>query len=198
MFMRVVRAVLCIALACGLTALSPNLLQRLLGDGNAQWLSERFSTVLREKNELIVYEIEITGQETVTQDAWLIGTVQKVEIPYTFHLRYAVDLSNASVLTKDDGVEVRLPLPQAKYPELIVDEDKVRKKDWLYPLTTERYAEIIHQLEEKLIDEYRIHTQYLDNAWNIAVSNLTSMFDSITQKSILPIECPITIVSFNE
>ena len=198
MFKRIIRTVLCIALAGGLIALSPNLMQRLFGDGNAEWLSERFSTVLREKNELVVYEIEITGQETVTQDAWLIGTVQKVEIPYTFSLRYVIDLSLASVEAKEDGVEVHLPRPQAKYPQLVVDEEKVRKKDWLYPLTTERYAEMLHELEKKLISEYKVHPEYIESAWNIAVSNLTSMFDSVAEKSVLPLECSITVLPLND
>lgn len=198
MFKRIVRTVLCIALASGLLALSPSLVQRLFGKGNAEWLSERFSTVLREKNELVVYEIEITGQETITQDAWLIGTVQKVEIPYTFRLRYAVDLSSAFVEAKEDSVVVHLPRPQAKYPQLIVDEEKVRKKDWLYPLTTERYAEIIHELEEKLIAEYQVHPEYNDNSWDIAVSNLTSMFDSVAEKNILPLDCSITFIPLVE
>lgn len=65
--------------------------------GNTQWISERFSETLREKNELVVYEVEITGQETVSQDAWLLGTVQKVEMPYTFQMSFTVDLSQAVV-----------------------------------------------------------------------------------------------------
>ena len=54
----------------------PDLYARVFGGGRVQWISERFSETLKEKNHLVVYEVETTGQETVTQDAWLFGTVQ--------------------------------------------------------------------------------------------------------------------------
>mgnify|MGYP006994494026 CR=1 FL=1 len=75
----------------------PALYARIFGGGNVQWISERFSETLKEKNHLVVYEVETTGQETVTQDAWLFGTVQKVVVPYTFQMSYTVDLSRAAV-----------------------------------------------------------------------------------------------------
>ena len=59
----------------------PSLYARIFGGGNVQWISERFSETLKEKNHLVVYEVETTGQETVTQDAWILGTVQKVIVP---------------------------------------------------------------------------------------------------------------------
>ena len=84
----------------------PNLYMRLFGSGNAQWVSERFSETLKEKNELVVYEVETTGQETVTQDAWVLGTVQKVVMPYTFRMSYTVDLSIATVTANGSVIEV--------------------------------------------------------------------------------------------
>ncbi len=152
----------------------------LFGAGHINWISERFSETLREKNELIVYEVEITGQETVTQDAWLIGTVQKVVLPYTFSVDFTVDLSKAVVTVQDGAVEVRIPSPVCAHPKLIIDEDGIRKVDWLYPLTPERYAEITSELETRFFTEASKNTPYLDAAWNTAVHQLEQLFQSVT------------------
>ena len=111
--------VVCLALAVALVRVGPYVYERFFGGADTQWISEQFSQTLHEKNELVVYEVEVTGQETVTQDAWLLGTVQKVEMPYTFRMSFTVDLSLAVVSALDDGVEVRVPPPVAAYPKLI-------------------------------------------------------------------------------
>lgn len=119
----------------------PSLYARIFGGGNVQWISERFSETLKEKNHLVVYEVETTGQETVTQDAWILGTVQKVVVPYTFQMSYTVDLSHAAVSAEGTEIQVRVPAPVPGYQKLTVNEEEVQKVDWLYPLTPERYAE---------------------------------------------------------
>ena len=106
---RLIGVAACIVVALVLVRFGPTLWVRIFGGGNTQWISERFSETLREKNELVVYEVEITGQETVSQDAWLLGTVQKVEMPYTFQMSFTVDLSQAVVSAGEGLVEVRLP-----------------------------------------------------------------------------------------
>lgn len=186
--------VLCVVLAILLVQFVPNLYIRLFGAGNARWISERFSETLREKNELVVYEVETTGQETVAQDAWLLGTVQKVEMPYRFTMSYTVDLSQAQVSVKDNMIELRIPSPKPGYQKLSVEEERVRKVDWLYPLTPERYSQIKLELEEKLFHEYSTSDEYKTNAWNVAVHNLEGLFQSVAQESILGIPCEIEII----
>ena len=53
----------CIVVALVLVRFGPTLWVRIFGGGNTQWISERFSETLREKNELVVYEVEITGRK---------------------------------------------------------------------------------------------------------------------------------------
>ena len=152
-FKRLIGFAVCIVVALALVRFGPTLWQRVFGV-DTQWISERFSETLREKNELVVYEVEVTGQETVSQDAWLLGTVQKVEMPYTFQMSFTVNLSQAVVSALDGAVEVRLPMPSPAYPKLTVNEDEVKKSDWLYPLTPERYAQIKQETEGRLFTEY--------------------------------------------
>ena len=128
---RLIGVAACIVVALVLVRFGPTLWVRIFGGGNTQWISERFSETLREKNELVVYEVEITGQETVSQDAWLLGTVQKVEMPYTFQMSFTVDLSQAVVSAGEGLVEVRLPSPSPAYPRLTVQENEVKKSGFI-------------------------------------------------------------------
>lgn len=172
----------------------PNLYVRLFGSGNVQWVSERFSETLREKNQLMVYEVETTGQETVTQDAWLIGTVQKVVMPYTFQMNFTVDLSNAVVTASGSTIEVHVPSPVPGYQKLTVDEADMKKNDWLYPLTPERYAQIKQTVEDRLFEEASSNEEYIQNAWNVTVRNLETLFGTVVESSEWLSRFTITVI----
>lgn len=191
---RMVLCLICLLIAAAGVRFGPNLYVRLFGNPNSQWISETYTETLREKNELVVYEFETTGQETVTQDAWLIGTVQKVELPYTFQMSFTVDLSQAKVEVEGSDVRVYVPAPKARYPKLTVDEANMRKVDWLYPLTPERYEEIQRALEERLVGTHASNPQYLADAWNVAVRNLTALFAPLTEPELLSVEYSLEIV----
>ncbi len=193
-FKRLFGFVICLALAFGVVRFGPAVYTRLFGEGNTRWISERLSETLREKNELVVYEIETTGQETVSQEAWLLGTVQKVEMPYTFQMRFTVDLSRSVVSAENGTVEIRVPSPVPGYQKLTVDEDNMRKYDWLYPLTPQRYAAIKQELEDRLFEEYSANDQYRQNAWNRTVYNLESLFSTVTKESLLGAGCQVLVV----
>ena len=184
-FKKLFTLVICVALAVALVQFGPNLYVRFFGEGTAKWISERFSETLREKNELVVYEIETTGQETVSQDAWLIGTVQKVEMPYSFRMAYTVDLSQASIDVVENQINVRVPAPEPNYQKLTVDENNVKKVDWRYRLTPERYAQIKQEVEDKLFDEYSANMDFKDNAWGVAMQNIENLLKPVADQNIL-------------
>jgi len=188
--------ILFVALAFVAVRFGPNLYKRFFGDGNTTWISERFGEVLKEKNELVVFETTLTGQETVSQNAWLIGKVQEVLVPYSFSISFVIDLSPAkvSVDLASDTINVRIPSPVAKYQKLTVDESKMKKYDWLYPLTPERYAEIKSNIEQKLYDECATKQDYLDAAWNTAVKNMESLFKSVAENSTDGVTCKIQVI----
>ena len=183
-FKRIISMAVSLALAVALVYFGPGLYVRFFGEGNARWISERFSETLREKNELVVYEIETTGQETVSQDAWLIGTVQKVEIPYTFRMSYTVDLSYAVIEVEETSIHVKVPKPAPAYQKLSVEEENVRKVDWLYRLTPERYAQIKQELEDRLFEEYSANVMYAQNAWDIAVRNIEKLLKPVVEENL--------------
>ena len=175
----------------------PNLYARFFGGGHTAWVSERFSEQLKEKNELVVFETTITGQETATQDAWLLGTVQRVIIPYTYDIRFTVDLSQSQITASDNTILVRLPVPKAAYSKLTVNEDQMKKNDWLYPLTPERYAAIKEEIESKLFQETAFKQEYVDAAWDVAVKNVEGLFQSVAQQSSLEGTCEIRVMMFD-
>ena len=167
---------------------------RLFGDSNTKWISEQFSQTLRDKNELIVYEVETTGQETVSQEAWLIGTVQKVVLPYTFQVRFSLDLAQAKVSVNGNELIVSIPEPKAGYQKLVVDEERIDKIDWLYPLTPERYAEILNEVEQNLFQNAVVNPEYQKNAWELAIQNLQGLFSAVADQSLLGETCQIRVL----
>ena len=175
-FKRLIVFAICFVLAILALRFAPVLLSRV---GNATRLSERFSEALREKRELIVYEVEVSGQETVTRKAWLIGTVRKVVMPYTFSMRYSVDLSAAVVSAEGNAVKVSIPLPKAGYESLLVHEDEVLIDDWLYPLAASEYADIKQQTLERLFAEYAQNEENANHAWHSAVSAVQSLLGGV-------------------
>lgn len=160
----------------------------------AKWLSERFSETLKEKNELVVYEAEITGQETITQDAFLFGTVQKVEMPYTFNMNFSVDLSKAKVTSEGNTIRIRVPSPRASYYKLTVNDEDMKKSDFLYPLTPERYASIKSELETRLFEEGQSNQQYLSDAWDVTVRNLKSLLESVAQNNAISATYTVQVI----
>lgn len=172
----------------------PALYARLFGGGSVQWISERFSETLKEKNHLVVYEVETTGQETVTQDAWIFGTVQKVVVPYTFQMSYTVDLSRAAVSAAGSEVQVRVPAPVPGYQKLTVNEDEVQKVDWLYPLTPERYAEIRQSIEDRLFEEAKANPEYAQNAWAITVRDLENLVMAVVESAGFGSGCTVSVL----
>lgn len=188
--------VVCLAIAFVAMRFGPDLYRRLFGNGNTTWISERFGEELKAQNELVVSQVTLTGQETAQKDAWLIGKVQEVLVPYSFSISFVVDLSRANVSVSDAGdvITVRLPSPVAKYPKLTVDEDNMKKYDLLYPLTPERYAEIKTEIEQKLIAECQTKEAYLEAAWNSAVKNMETLFKSIAERSEQGVTCEIQVL----
>ncbi|MDD3411660.1 MAG: DUF4230 domain-containing protein [Eubacteriales bacterium] len=182
-FRRLILVVCCLAVAFLAVRFGPNLYFRLFGSGNTSWISERFSEQLKEKNELVVYEATLTGQESASQNAWLLGEVQKVVVPYSFTISFTVDLSQAEVTADGSKIQVAIPAPVPGYHKLTVDEENMKKYDLLYPLTPERYAEIKLEIEQKLYDECAGKAAYLDAAWSTAVKNVESLFATVAEQS---------------
>lgn len=181
LFRTIITLLVCAALIAGGALLGPRLYGLLFGGANARWVSERFSQQLTEKRELIVLEKTVTGQESVSTDAWLIGTVQRVTVPYTFTASFSVDMRQASVGFDGDTqtIQVTLPAPVVSYWKMTVDEDAVEKSDLLYPLTPERYAQIKQEMEQKLIDEVKGDPELLETAWAAAVSETQALYQAV-------------------
>ena len=195
-FRKLLVFLLLIVLTFALVRFGPNLYRRFFGDGNTTWISQRFSEEVTRQNRFVVYKATLTGQETVTQSAWLLGTVQSVTLPYTYELSVAVDMEAASVSvdTAADTIQVRLPSPVAAYPSLTVDQDHVQKNDWLFPLTPERYAEIVDTIEKKLYAECATKPEYLAAAWNATVDNIQGLFRNVASASKDGVTCTVQVI----
>ena len=185
---------LCAAIVILAMRFGPLVYNRFFSGNNTLWIHERFSEELKEKNELVVFETTITGQETASQKAWLIGTVQEVLVPYSYSITFTVDLSQSQISLENQVITVNLPAPKAMYSKLTVDEEKMKKKDWLYPLTPERYAEIKAEIENHLFAEASANDAYLEAAWASAVKNMEGLFQSVTEQSNMGATCTIEVI----
>ncbi len=193
-FKRLFLVICCLAIAFLAVRFGPALYYRFFGSGNTEWISERFSEELKEKNELVVFETTLTGQETASQKAWLIGKVQEVIVPYSYSISFVVDLSHSDVSVNGNTIEVRLPAPKASYSKLTVDEAKMKKYDWLFPLTPEHYAQIKTEIENKLFDECASKQEYLAAAWESAEKNMAGIFKSVAERSAEGVTCDIKVI----
>jgi len=173
----------------------PHLLARFVMANNTQWISERFSEELRVQNELLVLETTITGNETARLEAWLVGTVQEVHIPYSYSISFSVDLSQSVVQSAGNNtIEVILPPPRAVFSKLLVDEPNVKRKDWLYPLTPERYADIKTEIEQRLYDECAVNPVFLESARATAVEKMEALFFSFSETAEASITKDILVI----
>lgn len=170
--------VLLIAVVAAALLFSPN-------PTRAKWLSECFSETLKEKNELVVYSGERTGREIYQRNALLIGTVQEVELPYTFSFDYSVELSNAKVEADGSTINVRVPGPSLCSHKLSILDSEVERSGVLVVLTPEKYTSIKLELEQRLVEETKTNEQYLTDAWDVTVRNLTNLLSSVARANTI-------------
>ena len=194
---RLLQLLLLVAVLLAAVRFGPSLYAKLFTTGNIQWISERFSEELKDKNELLVFETTLIGKETVSQNAWLLGTVQKVQVPYEYVISFAVDLSQSNVQRSGNVIEVFIPLPQPIHSKLAVDDAQMKKTDWLYPLTPERYADIKTEIENKLYEECSANQDYVDAAWSSAEKNMKSLFLAVVEQANFDGADTITVSPLN-
>lgn len=166
----------------------------LFSNTTAFWISEKLSESISKQNELLVLDVETTRIETVTKEAWLIGAVQRVEIPYTFSMHYSVDMNKANIVVDGTTVIIHVPNPQPGYQRLVVDEANMKKNDWLFPLTAEGYAQIKKNLEEKLYHEYAANSSCLAQANANTVDILMSQYQVLLDKLFINQRNPYHVI----
>lgn len=164
------------------------------GESGVKWLSVQFSETLKEQNELIVYSGEKTGIEIYQRNAPIVGTIQEVEMPYTFSFEFSVDLSKAVVDVNGKNVTVHVPGPRLyNYKMSVVDSD-VERSGALMVLPATKYTEIKQGLESRLLAETQSNEAYVTEAWNVTVRNLTNLLTSVAQTNDLNTGLNIQII----
>ncbi len=178
---RWIRRILLWAIIIAVVALGvrywPYIYNRLF-NGNTVWVSQRFSEELKEQNRMQVFTATLTGEETVSVEAIIFGSIQKVQVPYSFDIGFFTDCDKAVCAAEGNTVVLYLPAPYADFYKLSVDRAQVKVSDFLMPLTSERYAEILSQIEQKLYDESVSKQEYIDSAWDSAEKNMKQLFGS--------------------
>jgi len=174
----------------------PLLYDLLTGGGNTRWISVRISEELKEMNELIVHEATLENQGIGTVEDWLLGTVLEYTVPYTYDIRFAVNLDQCQISVDGNTIKIQLPPPKAVYGKLTVDESglKITKGGWPYKLTPEQYASFKEKLEAEMYEETSTNQEYLDAAWDTAVKNMEGLFRTVAEQSILGATCEVKVI----
>jgi len=84
--------------------------------------------------------------------------------------------------------------PRASYYKLTVDDDAMKKSDFFYPLTPERYADIKNELEIRLYEEGQSNQQYLKDAWDVTVRNLKALLESVAQNNAIHTNYTVKVI----
>ena len=115
-------------------------------------------------------------------------------MPYTFNMNFSVDLSKAVVSCDGNTISIRVPGPRASYYKLTVNDENMKKSDFLYPLTPERYASIKTELETRLYEEGQSNQQYLTDAWDVTVRNLQTLLESVAQNNAITSSYTVKVI----
>ena len=142
-----------LALCIALIVFAPDILRIWSNLTGVRVSSEVLTEEIRETGILLTLTAEETGEFVSEVPARVIRVAQRVSAPYRYCLSMGVDLSEATV-TNDGGV-VTLALPAAQIAAESFDiTGKVKKFDFLYPLTQDRYNEILNEQKAKLREKY--------------------------------------------
>ena len=129
-------------------------------------LSEKLSASAR----LETNQVDVEGVLSSTTDALLIGTVQRVQIAYTYHASIGIDLSK--VRASAHGTTVTLELPEMEIISDSLTPTAVSRDDFWYPLTDERRQKLLDDEREAKAEEYLAGMNASDEAWQNTIAAL--------------------------
>lgn len=177
----IVKCVLIALLAVALVVFAPGI-RGLLGGlvpGAGIIETTQLTHELQEMGVLTAQKHTDTGVFVSTLPAIIIGTAQKVTVPYEYTISYGVDLEKATISAVDDGL-LLVSLPPA---EMVHDAMRVTGEvevfDLLYPLTEARYQEILDTQAEAFRQAYLEEPGYALVAWETAKEKVSALLEAM-------------------
>lgn len=133
---------------------------------------------MREIGELASLECTEEGTFTASLPALIIGEAQRVTVPYAYRIDFGIDLDGISLRAAENKLYITLPSARILHDELTVT-GKVDVFDFFYPLTEERYQQILNEQTVTLRKAYEDNPEYFSNAWHASCEKVRQLLLSL-------------------
>lgn len=150
-------------------------LSSILPQGKYEQVSKLLSHQMEKAGELTAIKHTDTGLMTSTTNAFLIGNVQTVKVPYAYEIGLGFKLSDVRLDSGESGITAYLPPITMLYDSFqVTGEPEV--KDFWYKLSEKKYQQMLDEQAEKCRAEYIGNEKYLQEAWEAACEALEKLF----------------------
>ena len=149
--------------------------KRLFLPGDYQSISVYLTHNMEEAGELTAMRYTDTGVMTNTTAAFLIGTVQKVTVPYSYEIGLGFPLSEVRLEAVGQSLTVHVPPIRMLYDKFEVT-GKPEVSDFWYRLSETQYQKMLDAKSLQCRQEYTDNETCLQEARNAARTQLSALF----------------------
>ena len=175
LILRTLATALAITLAIVLLPYARDWIASILPRGKFERVSILLSRKVENADDLVTLRCTDTGIMAAETNALFIGTVQQVNVPYSYEIGFGIPLKEITFDAVEDGVCVSLPLIRMLYDSFqVTGEPKV--SDFWYPLTEQRYQKMLDEQAAACQAEYLSNDAIIDQAWNATCKALEDLF----------------------
>jgi hypothetical protein len=171
---RVIGTALTLVLVIVLLPYASKWASKLLPDlsGAAVNTSVTLSQKLSESARLECIQVDVEGVLDSTTNALFLGTVQSVQIAYTYHASIGIDLTKVQIRT--DGDTVVLELPEMEVLADSLTPTTIQRNDFWYPLTDERRQQLLNDEQEARREKHLAEVSSSEDGWDHVINALST------------------------
>lgn len=140
--------------------------------GAAVNTSVTLSQKLSQSARLECVQVDVNGVLDSTTNALFIGTVQSVQIAYTYHASIGIDLTKVQIRTEGNTVVLELPAMEVLSDSLTPTE--IQRSDFWYPLTDERRQQLLNDEQEARRKKHLAEVSSSEEGWDYVINALDS------------------------
>lgn len=147
----------------------------LLPEGKYQRASQLLTHQMEKAGELTAVRHTDTGVMTAHTDALLIGTVQRVSVPYTYEIGLGFSLKDVRLTATEDGIQAALPAVRMLFDSFQVT-GAPQIEDFWYRLSETQYQKMLDEQAAACRSAYLENDALMQEAWAAACETLTGLF----------------------
>ncbi len=173
-FARVIGTALSLVLVIVLLPYASKWASKLIPDlsGAAVNTSITLSQKLSESARLECIQVDVNGVLDSTTNVLFLGTVQSVQIAYTYHASIGIDLTKVQIRT--EGNTVVLELPEMEVLSDSLTPTTIQRNDFWYPLTDERRQQLLNAEQEARREKHLAEVSSSEDGWDHVINALST------------------------